>query len=103
MDSDDAIAEPEAQAAERDEIERRFDRLEAEIAKGAQENEKLKASNASLRAEVDALRPKPAPVRQPIEPIVRITYPAAASSFGMPSDDELSRAQGCVRPLSAIG
>ena len=45
---DDEIAELKAQIAEQDANEKRFERLEAKIAEGAQENEQLKAKIASL-------------------------------------------------------
>jgi hypothetical protein len=81
---DDDIAELKAQIAEQDAVERRFERLEAA-------NAELKASNAALTAEVAALKPKPVPAPKPIEPVVKISNPVQASSFIMPSDDELEQ------------
>jgi hypothetical protein len=89
---DDDIAELKARVAEQDANEKRFASLEAENADRARENAELKASNSSLRAEVEKLKPKPAPLPRPlVEEGTKISYPTPAASFAMPSDDQLLR------------
>jgi hypothetical protein len=79
---DDDIAELKAQVAERDGIERRFEKIEAE--------------NAALHAKIAALeergvRKSIAPPPRPLEEGTRVFYPTPAASFAMPSDDQLQR------------
>ena len=85
---DDEIAELKAQIAEQDANEKRFERLEAKIAEGAQENEQLKAKIAAL--EERGVRKSIVPPPRPIEG-ARVLHPMAPSCFTMPSDDELCR------------
>jgi hypothetical protein len=84
-------------------IDGRFARIEDELAavksenaKGARKLAELKASNAALAAEIASLKPKPVQPPKPIEPVVKISYPVAASSSPMPTDDELRRLREIV-------
>jgi hypothetical protein len=67
----------------------------------------LKSQVAALEArldERDAKDSRKSIVRPPIGPIVRVTYPVAASPFVMPSDDELEQLVEVVtRKYPALG
>jgi hypothetical protein len=82
-----------ARVAEQDEIDARFERLEAKIADGTQENEQLKAKVAALEA-LQGRKVLPPP--RPIEEGTKVSYPIAPSKCVVPTDEELSQLREIV-------